>query len=117
MDPITLAIITGAATGVATSATDTLIMMLKEKYGKESNVAKAADLAKENPDSEAYQAVLEKEVQAVNADQNPDLVGFAEVLLEKLKEQPGGSAKITQDVDIKGNRNIVSGQGSITVNE
>jgi hypothetical protein len=120
MDPITLAIT--AALGnlgqnVIQDAYNALKAALQHKFGVDSDLVEAVDKLERKPDSQARQAVLQEEVETAKANQDPELVKVAEALLEKLKDLSGGQVKITQDVDIKGNRNIVTGQGDVTINE
>ena len=58
-----------------------------------------------------------EEDETAKAAQDPELVKVAEALLEKLKELPCGQINITMDTDIKGDRNIVTGQGDVTITE
>jgi hypothetical protein len=77
----------------------------------------AVEEVEQKPDSKARQAVLQEEVEDAKAAQDPELVKIAETLLERLKELPGGQINITQDIAIEGNRNIITGQGNVTINE
>ena len=120
MDPITLAITTALANlgqNVIKDAYNALKAALQDKFGVKSEVVEAVDKLEEKPKSKARQAVLHEEVERSKADQDPELVQVAKALIEQLKQLPGGKVDIKQDVNIKGNRNIVTGQGDVTVNE
>ena len=65
----------------------------------------------------AFCTRLEEEVANTKADQDPKLLQTANELLEKLKELPGAKVNINQDIKIRGDRNIVTGRGDVTVNE
>ncbi len=120
MDPITLAVT--AALGklggtVIKDAYNALKAALQHKYGVKSDLVEAVEKLEKKPDSKARKAVLQEEVETAKAAQDPELVKVAEALLEKLKELPGGQINITMDTDIKGDRNIVTGQGDVTITE
>ena len=120
MDPITLAITTALINlgqTVIKDAYDALKTALQKKFGADSDLVDAVDKLEQKPDSNARQAVLQEEVEVSKAAQDSELVQLAEGLVEKLKELSGGQVEILQDVNIKGNRNIVIGQGSAKVNE
>jgi hypothetical protein len=120
MDPITLAITAALANlgqNVIKDAYNALKAGLQHKFGVDSDLVEAVEKLEQKPDSTARQAVLQEEVEAAQANQNSELVKAAEALLAKLKELPGGQANITQHVDIKGDRNIVTGQGNVTIDE
>jgi hypothetical protein len=120
MDPITLAIVTALGQlgqTVIADAYHALKAALQQKLGLDSDLVEAVDKLEAKPDSKARQALLQEEVETAQANQDPELVTAAEALLEKLKALPGGQVTITQDVDIKGDRNIVTGQGDVSVKE
>ena len=120
MDPITLAITTALGNlgqTVIKDAYDALKGALQNKFGVESDLVDAVEKLEQKPDSNARKAVLQEEVEGSKAAQDSELIQLAELMIEKLKELPGGQVEILQDVNIKGNRNIVTGQGDVTVNE
>ena len=120
MDPITLAITTALGNlgqTVIKDAYDALKAALQNKFGADSDLVEAVEKLEQKPDSNARQAVLQEEVEDSKAAQDVEIIQFAESLIEKLKNLPGVQVEILQDVDIKGNRNIVTGQGDVTVNE
>jgi hypothetical protein len=120
MDPITLAIITALANLSQTAIQDAYIAFkaaLQKKYGIKSELLESVNKLEQKPDSKARQNVLQEEVANAQADQDPKLLQVANELLEKLKALPETKINITQDVNIKGDRNIVTGQGDVTVSE
>ena len=120
MDSITLAIITALANLSQTAIQDSYTAFkaaLQKKYGIKSELLESVNKLEQKPDSKARQSVLQEEVANAKADQDPKLLQVANELLEKLKELPGAKINISQDVSIRGNRNIVTGQGDVTVNE
>ena len=120
MDPVTLAITTALANLSQTAIQDSYIAFkaaLQKKYGVKSELLESVDKLEQKPDSKARQGVLQEEVANAKADQDSKLLQIANELLEKLKELPGTNVNINQDIKIKGSRNIITGQGDVTVNE
>ena len=120
MDPITLAITTALANlsqYVISDAYTAFKAALQDKYGVKSELVEAVDKLEQKPNSQARQGVLQEEVASSGAGQEPDLLYLANALLDQLKELSEGKVDINQDVKIKGDRNIVTGQGDVTVNE
>ncbi len=120
MDPITLAITAALANlsqNVIKDAYVAFKAVLQDKFGVKSELVEAVDKLEEKPDSKTRQAMLQEEVASSKADQDPDLLQVAKSLIEQLKQLPGGKVDINQDVKIRGDRNIVTGQGDVTTNE
>lgn len=120
MDPITLAITTALANlsqNVIKDAYTALKAALQDKFGVKSELVEAVDKLEQKPESKARQAILQEEVESSRADQDPDLLQVAKALIEQLKELPGGKVDINQVIKIRGDRNIVTGQGDVTANE
>ena len=120
MDPITLAITTALGNlgqTVIKDAYDALKEALQQKFGADSDLIEAVDKLEQKPDSNARQAVLQEEIEESKAAQDAEIIQIAKAIIEQLKDLPGMQVEILQDVDIKGNRNIVTGQGDVTVNE
>jgi len=120
MDPITLAITAALANlsqDLIRDAYTAFKAALQDKYGVNSELVEAVDKLEEKPESRARQALLQEEVAGSGAGQDPDLLQMANTLIEQLKELSAGKVDITQDVKIRGDRNIVTGQGDVTVNE
>jgi hypothetical protein len=124
MDPITTAILAAITAGVVPGLTqvskkaivdayDGLKALLEEKFGKDSDIAKAVEELENKPDSTARRAVLQEEVRSADAEHDPALLQSAEALLAKIKDCPGGQTIVTQLVT--GDRNIFSGTGNVTV--
>jgi len=120
MDPITLAITTALANLGQTAIQDAYNAFkaaLQKKYGIKSELLESVDKLEQKPDSKARRNLVEEEVANAKADQDPKLLQIANELVEKLKEIPGAKVNIVQDAKISGNRNIVTGQGDVSVNE
>ena len=120
MDPITLAIVTALANLSQNAIQDAYTafkVALQKKYGVKSELLESVDKLEQKPDSKARQSVLQEEVSTAKADQDADLLQTANELFEKIKELPGANIEILQEVNIRGDRNIVTGQGNVTVNE
>lgn len=120
MDPVTLAIITALGNLSQEVIKDSYMAFkaaLQKKYGVKSELLESVNKLEQKPDSKARQSVLQEEVANAKADQDSKLLQTANELLEKLKELPGAKININQDVKIRGDRNIVTGQGDVTVNE
>jgi hypothetical protein len=105
MDPITTAIIAaiaaGATAGVTESAKQAVVdayealkALLKKKFGGHSEVVKSVEGLETRPDSSSRKNVLQEEVTTAKADQDPDLIQAAQVLLDLIGAQPGGGQHI-----------------------
>jgi uncharacterized iron-regulated protein len=105
MDPITTAIVAALAAGVASGATevgkkvivdayDTLKTALKNKFGADSDLVDAVDKLEKKPDSGGRKEVLQEEVAAAKADQDPEILKAAQDLIDQVKAQPGGEQHI-----------------------
>lgn len=120
MDPITLAITTALTNLSQEVIKDSYIALkgaLQDKFGVDSEVVEAVDKLEDKPESKARQAMLQEEVAGSGAAQDPALLDMANNLISQLKELSGGKVDIRQDVNIRGDRNIITGQGDVTVNE
>jgi hypothetical protein len=105
MDPITTAIVAALTAGVLRGLTETgkqvigdaydgLKALLKKKFGNQSDVVQSVENLEAKPESPNRQGMLQEEVQAAKADQDPDLLQAAQSLLEQIKAQPGGEQHI-----------------------
>lgn len=99
MDPITTAIIAAAAAGVASSAGEVskqavldayngLKTLIQRKFGTDSDLAEAVEKVELKPDSQARQALLQEEVAAAQADEDPELQEAAQTVLAQMKQEP-----------------------------
>lgn len=99
MDPITTAIIAAAAAGYAggagkasqqavLDAYNGLKTLLQRKFGAGSDLAEAVEKVEQKPASAAHQAMLQEEVVAAQADEDPELQEAAQTLLAQMKEEP-----------------------------
>ncbi len=105
MDPISAAIITALATGVAsgigvagknliTDAYTALKAALQQKYGLDSDLVDAVEKLEKKPESTGRKETLKEEIEAAGATQDPDILTAAQSLLDQLKAQPGGEQTI-----------------------
>ena len=120
MDPISLAIITSLGNlsqEVIKDSYTAFKAALQKKYGVKSELLESVEKLEEKPGSKARQSVVQEEVVNLKADHDSDLVQTANELLEKLKRLPGVNINISQDVNIRGDQNIVTGQGNVTINK
>ncbi len=100
MDPITTAIITALSTGALSSLTEVsktaitdaytqIKALLANKFGSTSDVVHAVEQVEAKPDSAGRRAMLQEEITAVKADQDPDLLRTAQMLLQLLQASSG----------------------------
>jgi len=116
MDPITLAIF-GAlghlGESVIKDAYEALKAVIADKCGVKSDLTMAVENLEKKPNSEGRKETLKEEIEVVKADQDPNILRAAEILLEKLKTLPSEQQVIQQTV--VGNGNIFSGTGDVKV--
>ncbi len=107
MDPISTAILAAIAAGAVAGATKVgeqaivdaytgLKELLKRKFGAKSEVVKAVKALEAKPDSAARKGVVNEEVAAAKADQDPELLQAAQALLDRIGAKPGGMQVIQQ---------------------
>jgi len=103
MEPITIAIVAALASGMTKvgekaimDSYESLKNLIKRKFGAQSSVAKAVDELEAKPDSAGRKETLKEEMTAVKAEQDAELLKAAQLLLEKIKAQPGGTQIIQQ---------------------
>jgi hypothetical protein len=101
MDPITAALVTALAMGVAGGLTETgkqlmpdaykaLKAALQRTFGLDSDLLEAVDNLEKKPDSEGRAATLQEEVKAAGADKDPELLKLAESLQAMLQQSGAG---------------------------
>jgi hypothetical protein len=97
MDPVTTAIIAAIAAGITkvgeqaiSDSYDALKKLLKEKFGKKSQVVKAVKQLEEKPVSDGRKTMLQEEIVDAKADKDKEILKAAQELLDLLKSQPGG---------------------------
>jgi hypothetical protein len=106
MDPITTAILAALSAGVAQSAGKTgehlivdayqaLKTAIKGKLGVDSEVTRAVDALERKPTSQGRQATLAEEVAIVKANEDPELLGAAQAILDHVGATPAGRQIIT----------------------
>ena len=101
MDPITTAIVAAIAAVGSNAITDSYLALkalLKKKFGEKSDLVEAVNKLEAKPQSEARKATVQEEVEAVKANDDPEIVQLAQSLLEKLKEYPEGQQVINQTI-------------------
>lgn len=101
MDPITTAIVAAIAAVSSSAIKDSysaLKALLKKKFGEKSDLVEAVNKLEAKPQSEARKATVQEEVEAVKANDDPEIVQLAQSLLEKLKEHPEGQQVINQTI-------------------
>jgi hypothetical protein len=105
MDPVSAAILAAVAAGLLKGAGETasgavldayegLKSVLRRCFGGDSSVTKAVDDLEANPGSMGRQDVVREEVEAVGAHRDPQVLAAAQLLLERLRDLPGGEAHI-----------------------
>ncbi len=107
MDPITIAIVSALAAGVASGATevgkkvivdayDALKAALKKKFGVDSDLAKAVETLEKKPDSAGRQTMVQEEMETAKADDDPELQQLTQALMEALKSTPEGNKAVSK---------------------
>lgn len=105
MDPITLAIIAAISAGVTGGVTSVgkeaivdayhgIKNFLKARFGNDSDVVQAIDKLETKPDSKGQRQVVEEEVLAVKAHEDPVILKAAQEMIELIKAAPGGEKHI-----------------------
>ena len=101
MDPITTAIVAAIAAVSSSAIKDgysALKALLKKKFGEKSELLEAVNNLEAKPDSEGRKTTLKEEVEAVKANNDPEIVQLAQSLLEKIKEHPEEQQVINQTI-------------------
>jgi len=123
MDPITAAIVTAASAGIlsglteagktaVTDAYNKLKMLLVKKFGGESEVIHAVNEVEAKPDSAGRKAMLQVEITAVKADQDPEVLRLAQALLAQVSTQPAGKEFVQKamgdyNIQVQGSGNTI----------
>jgi hypothetical protein len=121
MDPILLAI-TSALGNLGVMAINDAYQALKvaiqKKYGVEGDLIEAVNKLEKKPESDGRRGMLQEEIKTAEVSKDAEILKFAQTLLEVVKAQPGGEGKIQQIINqsVKGDHNIFSGSGDVTVN-
>lgn len=109
MDPVTMAILAGIASGAARSGTDAGIKVIgkayeglkaaiEKKFGLDSDLADAVEKLEKKPDSPGRRATLEEEVKEAGADKDSDILAAAQGLLEQMQAQPAIQQRVQKAV-------------------
>lgn len=133
MDPITMALLAGAAAaagqiggrmveGVGNAAREAVLDayhgltdLIAKKYGAQSKVVTAVTAVEAAPDSPARKAVLQEAVSAVKAADDAELLALAHALLDKVRALRGGM-QVVQNVTGNENIMIAGSDNQINVN-
>jgi hypothetical protein len=120
MDPVTTAIIAAAADLSSTLVKDSyngLKNLIVKKWGAKSPVAAAVEAVEEKPDSDGRRSVLQEELTAVKAHEEPEVAAAAAKLIEAAKTTPAGAQVINNiQQNISGSHNAVLGSGTMNAN-
>lgn len=107
MDPITAAILAVAPalasdllTSAAKDAYEGVKALVRRKWGEKSAIDTAIEAVEEKPESQGKAAVLQEEVAAVGAAQDPELLAAVQQLIEMLKQEGGAGAKAVEGIKI-----------------
>lgn len=116
MDPITaaiLAVVPALASDLLSSATkdayDGVKAIVRRKWGEKSAIETAIVAVEEKPESQGKAAVLQEEVAAVGAAQDPELMAVVQQLIETLKQGGGAAAKAVEGISINISGGTVQG--------
>jgi hypothetical protein len=125
MDPITSSIVAvlsakavsefAEPTRVAvTHAYDQLKDLISKKFGADSEVMQAINQLEARPQSAGRKTTLQEEIAIVNAGQDQELLGVAQLLLTLLKAQQGTSGNINVTRYSTGHKLIMADYNRIT---
>ncbi|HEU4559240.1 MAG TPA: hypothetical protein VFS20_15390 [Longimicrobium sp.] len=116
MDPVTTSVIAALqklSEPLVKDAYDGLKALIARKFGRDSRIAAAVDAAEAQPQSPARAAVVQEEVAAAAADQDPEIVEQARALGEVVSGTAAPSVSVHQQVS--GSGNVFSGTGDVHV--
>ena len=127
MDPITTAIIAALSAGTIGGLTDTtkaaitdgynkLKGMLTKKFGASSDIVQALNKLEAKPDSQDCKETLQKEIIAVKAEQDDEILATAKQVLTLVKSQQAGMGKIIIQNNGPVQGLVVENHGPITIN-
>jgi hypothetical protein len=109
MEPVTTivlsALVAGAAAGVGevgkklvVDGYEALKAALRAKFGADSDLADAVAGLEKHPESDGRKQILDEEIVAAKAGEDPELVALAQALLDRIESQPGGAQHIQNAV-------------------
>ena len=100
MDPIITTAVVAAIANLSKDAIrdsyNALKLVIKQKFGEESDFINSIDKLEDKPDSNARKAVLQEEVESAQADRDLELLKLAQDLLQKVKDQSSGGGTLNQ---------------------
>lgn len=105
MDPVTTALLAAMAAGALGGVTEAgkavvvdaygkLKSLLAKKFGGKSDVVQAVEQVEAKPDSKGRKETLAEEIAGVKADQDPEIVQAAQMLLQAVQGLPEGGQHI-----------------------
>ena len=119
-DSVTTAIVAAVADLSGTLVKDSytgLKNLIARKWGAASPVAKAVEGVEEKPGSTPRHGVLQEEIAAVKAQEEPEVAAAAARLIEAARTTPAGSQVINNiQQNIRGSGNAALGSGTMNVN-
>ena len=109
MEPFTTSILSALVAGAAAGATEAgtklvvdgygaLKAALRAKFGADSDLADAVAGLEKHPESDGRKQILDEEIVAAKAGEDPELVALARALLDRIESQPGGAQHIQKAV-------------------
>uniref|UniRef100_UPI004056C3A3 hypothetical protein n=1 Tax=Candidatus Electronema sp. TaxID=2698783 RepID=UPI004056C3A3 len=118
MDVVTSAI-TGAlgkvSAKVVQDAYEWLKVLIRNKFGTESEVAEAVKKLEQKPDSEGRKGTLSEEVQAAGADKDTEILKAAEALRAAVEEQAAKGGTVVNQYVIGGSGHTFTQSGPVIV--
>ena len=116
MDPITGAIVAALGNLAEPAVKDAyaaLKALITRKFGRNAEVTKAVETLEAKPDSAGRREMLAEEVAASRAANDSEVLRLAQALTERVQ---AASSTSTVNQHVRGDRNVVSGTGNITIN-
>ncbi len=120
MDPITASLVAALAVGAAGGITETgkqlipdaynaLKAALQKKFGLDSDLGQAVDKLHQKPASKSRAGMVQEEIEAAGAAQDPELLKLAEALQAALKQSDAGDQ---YQAALSGSGAIAQGDGA-----
>jgi len=116
MDTITTAILAAIGNLSQDAIKDSykaLKYALRKNFGEKSDLTDAVEKLEKQPDSKARKALLAEEVEAAQANDDPEVLDLAQKLLEQLHDLPGGQQSIRQTINAKYAATSATGDAAI----
>jgi len=97
--------------GLVNAAFGKLKSVLRKKSGDDGRVTKSVDELVANPESDGRKRTLAEELEAADADEDPEVKAAARELLDAVKAQPGGEQHVMNVMNAVGNYIAQAGPG------